>query len=337
MNCANARHDMSRSLDRRLDAVAQRELAEHLMRCEPCKREYHGLRKAMEYVQLATPMRVSPGFRDKLFRRIEAGEGTPDGALRPIIPLRDKVRFFLVGAAAAALILLAAGYFLQGGALVERDGAKDDLVVTPGGSVRPNRSPEGARAGTLAGGGIALRPDPLPQVPGDNQDVLQPVTTGNLASMLLDDTASAYRKLWSYAADARPVEQSGTSNLILEVRQLATRVDQGWRVIHKLSPGCLVADPELLGILERAQPIAQELSVQSEPREIVLRLSRLRELAVPPMHQAKVRVELCPGTYEFVREFLDEDVRERMFERLLFDPMRSGSQGRLFISVGRSK
>ena len=339
MNCTKARHDMSRSLDRRLDAVAQRELAEHLMRCEPCKREYHGLRKAMEHVHLAQPQRVSAGFRDKLMRRIESGEGTPEGALRPIIPLRDKVRFFLVGAAAAALLLLAAGTFLPFGPMARRVGPKDESntnAIAGGSTANGNAANGNAANGNIVSprngglvqpdprwGGIPLRPDPMPGDPSAQRDVLQPVTTGSLASMVLDDTASAYRKLWSYAADAQPVELP-QADLIPEVRQLAARVNRGWHVIHKLGPDCLIADQELIAALERAQPIAADLIQQTEPREIVARLQRLRTLAIPPLREPQVRAEACPGPDRFVREILDDEFRDLVLERILVGRLPGG-------------
>jgi hypothetical protein len=115
MKCFQALEDMSLALDGRLDSAERKLLAEHLRGCGCCRHDYRSLRQAMSLASEVRTHSVSPGFREDLFRRIEAGEGTPIGAIREYVPFAAKVRFTLLGAAAAALVLLAAGYFLPGG------------------------------------------------------------------------------------------------------------------------------------------------------------------------------------------------------------------------------
>src|SRR5262249_32247088 len=51
---------------------------------------------------------VSRDFRESLFERIGAGEGTPPAVFQETVPLPTKIRYVLTGAAAAALVLVGA-------------------------------------------------------------------------------------------------------------------------------------------------------------------------------------------------------------------------------------
>ena len=54
---------------------------------------------------------MSENFRESLWERVQAGEGTPDAVFREPVPLFAKLRYALTGAAAAAAALLCVTWF----------------------------------------------------------------------------------------------------------------------------------------------------------------------------------------------------------------------------------
>lgn len=107
MNCRTAHYELSLCLDGRLPSGKRALLMEHVDGCEPCAAIWKDLQAAQSLALRLPKQRVSSGFRDQLWERIQSGEGTPDAVFREPVPLASKVRYLLAGAAAAAAVLFA--------------------------------------------------------------------------------------------------------------------------------------------------------------------------------------------------------------------------------------
>ncbi len=81
---------------------------QHAAACDDCAIFWTELQAAQQLtLQLRRP-HVGADFRESLWQRIQAGEGTPDAVFRERVPLVAKLRYALTGAAAAAAALLCA-------------------------------------------------------------------------------------------------------------------------------------------------------------------------------------------------------------------------------------
>lgn len=119
MNCRTCKRYISECLDGRLPSGRRKAVMGHLLHCASCAEHRVGLQRAQDLVLQLPRHRVGPGFREQLFQRIDAGEGTPSAVFHEPIPLARKVRYVLSGAAAAAAVLAVA-------TLVRRDAARSE-------------------------------------------------------------------------------------------------------------------------------------------------------------------------------------------------------------------
>lgn len=108
MNCRTCQHELSEYLDGRLASGRRTQVLDHLAACDECTRAFAELQLAQTAAQRLPRHRTGSDFRDRLFARIEAGEGTPPAVFREPIPLLAKVRYTLSGAAAAAALVVVA-------------------------------------------------------------------------------------------------------------------------------------------------------------------------------------------------------------------------------------
>jgi hypothetical protein len=105
MNCTTCRYELSQCLDGRLPSGRRTLVMQHTAECADCGSFWAELQAAQRLtLQLQQP-RVGADFRESLWARIQAGEGTPDAVFREPVPLLAKVRYALSGAAAAAALL----------------------------------------------------------------------------------------------------------------------------------------------------------------------------------------------------------------------------------------
>ena len=146
MNCTHWRYELSQCLDGRLPSGRRAQVMEHAAHCGDCDTFWNELQAAQRMVLQLPRERVGDGFRDQLWQRIQAGEGTPEAVFHEPVPIGTKIRYALTGAAAAAVVLVGA------------------LLLRPnGGTSRPAPSPEGEVAD--ADGAVPHANDrrPLPQ------------------------------------------------------------------------------------------------------------------------------------------------------------------------------
>ncbi len=106
MNCRNCQYHLSQCLDGRLPSGRRTAAMQHVAECAACARFWDELQQAQQLVLRLPGHRVGPDFRENLWQRLQAGEGTPEAVFREPVPMWTKVRYVLTGAAAAAALLL---------------------------------------------------------------------------------------------------------------------------------------------------------------------------------------------------------------------------------------
>ena len=108
MNCRTCQYELSQCLDGRLASGRRALVMDHVAACAQCGEFWRELQAAQALVLRLTRPRVDADFRERLFERIETGEGTPPAVFSEQVPLATKIRYTLTGAAAAAAVLIAA-------------------------------------------------------------------------------------------------------------------------------------------------------------------------------------------------------------------------------------
>ena len=108
MNCNTCRYELSQCLDGRLPSGRRAAVLAHAESCQTCGAFWRDLQAAQELTHSLRSNAVSAGFREQLWERIQAGEGTPDAVFLEPVRTWTKVRYALTGAAAAAAVLVSA-------------------------------------------------------------------------------------------------------------------------------------------------------------------------------------------------------------------------------------
>lgn len=202
MRCHQAEHLLSLNLDGRLSSGQRKLLFDHLDECAACRQIDGELNAARELALSLPTQSVSAGFREELWERIRAGEGTPEAVFREPVPLATKVRYFATGAAAAGLLIAAAVFF------------------RPAGDTAPTTGPQLAQRDR---GGLTPRPvgpvanDPTLDLPG-----VAPATPDRLASLVKDSYADAVGQLRARVDDLES-GSSASPQFITRLRDDANR------------------------------------------------------------------------------------------------------------------
>ena len=141
MNCNTCRYELSQCLDGRLPSGRRATVLAHAEACAPCGQFWEELQSAQRLTLSLRPTQVGGDFREGLWERIQAGEGTPDAVFQEPIPVATKVRYTLSGAAAAAALLIGVT-LLQGerqAPSASEEAAVTAPVTTPGSVVEQPR------------------------------------------------------------------------------------------------------------------------------------------------------------------------------------------------------
>ena len=141
MNCNTCRYELSQCLDGRLPSGRRATVLAHAEACAPCGQFWEELQSAQRLTLSLRPTQVGGDFREGLWERIQAGEGTPDAVFQEPIPVATKVRYTLSGAAAAAALLIGVT-LLQGerrAPSASEEVAATAPVTTPGSVVEQPR------------------------------------------------------------------------------------------------------------------------------------------------------------------------------------------------------
>lgn len=103
-------------------------MLEHAEDCETCGQFWDELQAAQQLTMSLQKTQVQGDFRDGLWERIHAGEGTPDAVFVEPVPAWTKVRYALTGAAAAAALLVGTSLMQQS---PQPQPLREERAVTP--------------------------------------------------------------------------------------------------------------------------------------------------------------------------------------------------------------
>src|SRR5262252_4078090 len=106
MNCRTCHYELSQCLDARLPSGRRALVMQHTAECERCAQFWAELQAARELALRLQRHRTGPDFREQLFARIQAGEGTPPAVFQEYVSVAAKIRYAATGAAVAAAALL---------------------------------------------------------------------------------------------------------------------------------------------------------------------------------------------------------------------------------------
>ncbi len=267
MRCHQAEHLLSLNLDGRLSSGQRKLLLDHLDACEACHRIDGELNAARELALSLPTQSLSAGFREELWQRIRAGEGTPDAVFREPVPLATKLRYFATGAAAAG-VLIAAAMFLRPADDAPRN---DEPVVTASSS-----------------GG--LKPRPVQDGTSFDLPDVTPATPNGLATLVADGYANAVRQLRARVDD---FDQRATASpqFITHLRDDADRarhfaglmrwfVDRNYMILPQDDAASLAAI-ELVGQQVRSVDDADSLRGVLKPLQRI-RVDRTRSFFCSP-------------------------------------------------------
>jgi len=131
MNCNHCRYELSQCLDGRLPSGRRALVMQHAEQCAECGTFWSELQAAQQLALELPGEHVGEQFREQLWERIRAGEGTPEAVFHEPVPIGAKIRYALTGAAAAAVVLL--------GVLSLRGDAEPKSAELVADSAAPNR------------------------------------------------------------------------------------------------------------------------------------------------------------------------------------------------------
>jgi hypothetical protein len=151
MNCSTCRYELSLCLDGRLPSGRRTLVLQHAEACAACGTFWKELQAAQQLTLRLKKPAVGEDFREQLWARIRAGEGTPDAVFRDAVPMWAKVRYALSGAAAAAL-LLAGWSWLQPGRLQSGVEAPAERSIVSMADSRGGAMADGSGRGERSGG-----------------------------------------------------------------------------------------------------------------------------------------------------------------------------------------
>jgi len=142
MNCNTCRYELSQCLDGRLPSGRRAAVLEHAESCPSCGQFWNELQAAQRLTLSLKPTEVSHQFREGLWERIHAGEGTPDAVFQEPVAVWTKVRYALTGAAAAAALLIGVTFLQQE---EPQQPSETDIAATDGNTLQP-RTPDAIAA-----------------------------------------------------------------------------------------------------------------------------------------------------------------------------------------------
>lgn len=260
---------------------------EHVMACPDCGRFWTELQRAQELVLELPRERVSGDFRDALWERIKAGEGTPEASFRDPIPLRSHLRDAALGACAAALLMaLLWGWMRNDGEPVE----------------------EGDEP-------VAEANDHLFEFEPAEVDLLEPkpFAPPYLAQVAANRVARSHTDLDRHLTDLearlreRRAERTGLQGLIEDVRREAETMNSSGRIVLFLArDGHAGLPPETEVQLELVDRLfeATRLTREDSPRRLVHLLKPvLEQTHTLPELPRRLKVRVGAYTTQELRAF----------------------------------
>ena len=106
MSCTRFQRELSQSLDGRLPGARRSAVMTHIDGCAACAQAWEEMQATQSLLLDLEPARLGNGFRDRVWERIQSGEGAPEILLQEPVSAGTKLRYGLLGAAAAAVVVV---------------------------------------------------------------------------------------------------------------------------------------------------------------------------------------------------------------------------------------
>jgi len=204
MNCTTCRYELSQCLDGRLPSGRRTEVMNHAESCATCGSFWLELQAAQRLTLSLRQEEVGTDFREQLWERIHAGEGTPSAVFQEPVPLLSKMRYALTGAAAAAALLIGISYLHNNSDSLGTPSTGDpstNSIAALDKQTDQQHNPSNTGNQIPAGGDVAQIPQPIPRADlaaNGNINTLH----GTLEPRRLPETPSMFKVL-SYESVAK--------------------------------------------------------------------------------------------------------------------------------------
>ena len=304
MNCRTCQYELSQCLDGRLPSGRRAIVMQHVDGCGACAQFWRELQQAQEVVLQLARQRVSRDFRERLFERIGAGEGTPPAVFQEPVPLATKIRYLLSGAAAAAAVLVVA-------TLLRNPGARtvDDAAVASAPSMVKAPSRLTPRAESFAADTASLASLPS----------FQPLTTDLVAV----EAAKAFQNRYTWTSNNLDRLEQGNDDVAVRVFWKNTDVMRrsgklllALRRDRQVSFADAEVEKQLRLVVQSLDSERLQQPDRSALREVVPVFRDTQRLA-EIMHQLEVRPALDPEGQQVLLQRLSfsmPDALEQLFE-----------------------
>lgn len=279
MNCTTCRYELSQCLDGRLPSGRQTEVMSHAESCATCGSFWLELQAAQELTLSLQETEISPNFREGLWGRINAGEGTPSAVFQEQVPLWSKVRYALTGAAAAAALLIGVTFLTKDKVVTPNT---TDVASNDSGATSNDSAPDGAMTADLASinghGTLESRRRQYQITQPPLMAAAKPLSTQVLAV----ETARQLEERYASAAVGLRMMQNPESNRSAWVTQVVNSAremrDFGELLIDlRDRQGLVFTDASIDADLQFAVAMLKKVSAKSTPSE------QLIELVIEPV------------------------------------------------------
>lgn len=228
MNCTTCRYELSQCLDGRLPSGRRTIVLQHVDGCAACKSFWAELQAAQQLVLQLPKHGVGDGFREQLWERIRAGEGTPDAVFHEPVPMLTKARYLLTGAAAAAAVLIAFSWWQK--ADNRPAGSNTPIAQTP--TPRPTEDAHAVRDDRRGTGLVPRTSNPdaylasaAPPMLASAQRLTADLVAVEAARQFEQRYTSANRDLARLAQDSSPTNERVVDGLLDKATELHSFAD----------------------------------------------------------------------------------------------------------------
>ncbi|MFT4512496.1 MAG: hypothetical protein ACI91B_001192 [Planctomycetota bacterium] len=314
----------------------------HAESCATCGSFWLELQAAQKLSLSLQQAETSSNFREGLWDRINAGEGTPSAVFQEQVPLWSKVRYALTGAAAAAALLIGVTFLTKDNAVTPNitDVANSNNGGASSDGTANDLTPSGTMTGDLASNGehgtLEPRRSHQPQNQSQNsyqypQPPLMAAATPLSTQVLAVETARQFEQRYASAAIGLRMMQNPENNRASYITQVVNSA----REMRDFG--------ELLMELRESQGLSfLDASIDADLQYAVSMLEKVGALSTPSEQMVKVIIEPVltkSGRLAHVSRSISlrptTDIHTELSYLRRFTLMRPDVFSKLFVVLGR--
>jgi hypothetical protein len=266
-------------LDGRLPSGRRAKVISHSESCATCGSFWLELQAAQKLTMSLQETEVGSNFRDGLWGRINAGEGTPSAVFQEQVPLWSKVRYALTGAAAAAALLIGVTFLTKDEVVTSSttDLASIDNDANSNNGTLHDLAPDGAMTVNLASADGQSTLEPRRRQYQIIQPPLMAAAKPLSTQVLAVETARQLEERYATAAVGLRMMQQPESNRAAWVTQVVDSAremrDFGELLIDlRDRQGLVFTDASIDADLQFAVAMLEKVSTKSTPNEQMVKL-----------------------------------------------------------------